>query len=154
MFRLFVCGWNKSSPTTIYGSGLQVFTSMDLVLQKERRISFQRNFPKCKKLVGMSLDNKMEGATTVISPTTGELLAVYGGTQLQSTDFSRATQARRQAVLHLKPLVYALGFEQKMKRENISGRVFRLSPMPVEPLKILLDGDLEIMVKNILRYRH
>ena len=39
----------------------------------------------------------MEGATTVISPTTGELLAVYGGTQLPSTDFSRATQARRQA---------------------------------------------------------
>lgn len=101
------------SPTTIYGSGLRVFTSMDLVLQKRTEDFFSEELPKMQELVGMPLENKMEGATTVISPTTGELLAVYGGTQLQSTDFSRATQARRQAGSSLKPLVYTLGFEQK-----------------------------------------
>ena len=86
---------------------------MDLVLQKRTEDFFSEELPKMQELVGMPLENKMEGATTVISPTTGELLAVYGGTQLQSTDFSRATQARRQAGSSLKPLVYTLGFEQK-----------------------------------------
>ena len=48
MYKPFVSGWNKIfSPTTIYGSGL-LFYIHGFGLQKERRISFQKNFLKCK----------------------------------------------------------------------------------------------------------
>ena len=59
------------SMTTIYGSGLQVFTPIDIVVQKRTEDFFSTELPKMQKLVGMSMETRLRGATTVISPQTG-----------------------------------------------------------------------------------
>ena len=91
---------------------------------KTNRRFLPTELPKMQKLVGMSMETRLGRATTVISPQTGELLAIYGGTQEHSTDFNRATQARRQAGSSLKPLVYALGFEQKDEKGDYIWKSF------------------------------
>ena len=64
-----------------------------------------------RALSGLPAEPTLEGAAVLIDIETGYLSAVYGGTVEASTDFSRATQAKRQAG-SFKPMVYALALEQ------------------------------------------
>ena len=100
------------SPMTTYGTGLNVFTGLDLVLQSrtEDTIAIEKEY--LRALSGLPSEPKLEGAAVLIDIETGYLSAVYGGTVEASTDFSRATQAKRQAGSSFKPMVYALALEQ------------------------------------------
>ena len=122
---------------------------MDLVLQKRTEDFFSEELPKMQELVEIHWKIRWKVPTTVISPTTGELLAVYGGTQLQSTDFSRATQARRQAGSSLKPLVYTLGFEQKDEKGGYIWKSFSTVTNARRTFKNTSGWRPETMAKNI-----
>lgn len=98
---------------TIYGSGLQVFTAMDVITQKETETIIDTKLRFYEKALDLPRDPPLQAAGVIISPKTGYLEAVYGGTIVSPYDFSRATQAKRQAGSSFKPLVYALAFSQK-----------------------------------------
>lgn len=51
----------------------------------------------------------LQAALVAIDPSTGNLLALVGGADYESTPFNRATQSRRQPGSAFKPFVYAVG---------------------------------------------
>lgn len=110
----YTLSWLKDNvgEETMYSTGLEVFTNMDLVVQQKTEETFQQNLPFLMKAARLPQDPPLEAAATVVDPRTGDLIAIYGGTIDQATDFSRATQAKRQAGSAFKPVVYALAFSQ------------------------------------------
>lgn len=82
----------------VYRGGLRIYTTIDIELQK-----------KAEELIaGMS----HEGALVALDPDTGEILALVGGRDFDSSKFNRATQAFRQPGSSFKPFVYATALEQ------------------------------------------
>ncbi|MDR1481892.1 MAG: PBP1A family penicillin-binding protein [Synergistaceae bacterium] len=81
----------------IYRGGLRIHTTIDLELQ-------QRAEAVISKL-------KFEGALVTLDPNTGEILAMVGGRNFDSSKFNRATQAFRQPGSAFKPIVYATAME-------------------------------------------
>ncbi|MFT4976908.1 MAG: membrane peptidoglycan carboxypeptidase [Myxococcota bacterium] len=104
--------WLESAlpPETRFGAGLTVFTAMDVAAQVAGEELLSERVKYIERVVGRRQPEGMEAAGALIDYHTGHLVAVYGGTITQSTDFNRATQARRQAGSSFKPLVYALAF--------------------------------------------
>lgn len=82
----------------VYRGGLRIYTTIDFDLQK-----------KAEELIaGM----KHEGALVALNPNTGEILALVGGRDFDSSKFNRATQAFRQPGSSFKPFIYAAALEQ------------------------------------------
>ncbi|MBL8616538.1 MAG: transglycosylase domain-containing protein [Deltaproteobacteria bacterium] len=96
-------------PGLVYGSGLDVFTALDLVAQESSDTVIPQGLKFLEGAVGRR-KQPLEGAGAVVSSVSGYLVAAYGGSQRLPTDFNRATQARRQAGSSLKPLTYAHAF--------------------------------------------
>ncbi len=97
----------------IYGSGLEVHTALDVVVQETSDDLIPTRLRFLEGAVGRRSDDPLEAAGAIVSPDTGFLVAAYGGTQALATDFNRATQARRQAGSSIKPLVYAMAFAER-----------------------------------------
>lgn len=118
--------WLESNFETrqLYTTGLNVFTSLDIVAQSETERVFKEKLDLFMKTIGLSQNPSMQGASVLIDPKTGYLQAVYGGDISSPYDFSRATQARRQAGSSFKPLVYALAFSQTDENGEFIWRSF------------------------------
>lgn len=92
----------------------------------------------------------IQGAIVVLDPHTGRVLAMSGGYSAASSQFNRATQARRQPGSSIKPFIYLAALEQgytpatlvldapfvidipnqgKWKPANYSGKIYGPSPM-------------------------
>lgn len=119
---------NNFDKRQLYTSGLKVFTSLDVVAQSETERVFKEKLTLFMKTIGLPTDPGMQGASVLIDPKTGYLRAVYGGDIESPYDFSRATQARRQAGSSFKPLVYAMAFSQKDADGNSTWRSFDTVP--------------------------
>lgn len=96
----------------LYGSGLQVFTSLDVVIQERSKTQIPIWLNKLTEKAGYTYQEPLEAAGAVIDVDSGYLLGIYGGSMVLPTDFNRATQARRQAGSSFKPLVYGLAFSR------------------------------------------
>ena len=99
-------------PAVLYGAGLEIHTAMDLVAQVESERLLPERVAYLEKVIGRNGKEPLQTATVLIDPQSGYLVASYGGTQVLPTDFSRATQAKRQSGSSIKPMVYALAFSQ------------------------------------------
>ena len=97
-------------PQVVYGSGLEVWTGLDLVAQERTDKVMEDRVPFLDGAVGRKPGSPLEAASALLDTVTGALVAVYGGDLSLPTDFNRATQARRQPGSSFKPLVYALAF--------------------------------------------
>jgi penicillin-binding protein 1A len=66
--------------------------------------------------VSLSLEQRprVEGAVIILQNNTGEIKAMVGGYDFESSEFNRATQAMRQVGSTFKPIVYASAFEKGM----------------------------------------
>jgi penicillin-binding protein 1A len=60
----------------------------------------------------------VEGAIIILQNSTGEIKAMVGGYDFESSEFNRATQALRQVGSTFKPLVYSTAFEKGMVPES------------------------------------
>lgn len=98
---------------TRLGAGLNVFTTMDVAAQVASETILPERLAYITEIVGQRHPDGLEAAGAIVSPTTGHLTAVYGGSLQDATGFSRATQARRQAGSSYKPVVYAMAFNQQ-----------------------------------------
>ena len=85
----------------IFNGGFKIYTTVDPKIQTAAETAFNdpANFPK-------SVDKTLiQGAMTVIDPTTGAIRAMVGGRNYKFGDFDRAWQAERQPGSTIKPLV-------------------------------------------------
>jgi penicillin-binding protein 1A len=57
---------------------------------------------------------RVEGAMIILQNSTGEVKAMVGGYDFESSEFNRATQAMRQTGSTFKPIVYSTAFEKGM----------------------------------------
>ena len=62
---------------------------------------------------------KVNGAIVAIDPHTGKVKALAGGFSFESSEFNRATQAKRQPGSAFKPFVYAAALENKFSPNSI-----------------------------------
>lgn len=94
--------------------GLRVYTTLDLDLQHRAQAaldrglaSLEQQFPKLRR---EDRSKALQGAVLVLSPQTGAIRAMVGGREYGTSQFNRATQARRQPGSTFKPIVYAAAF--------------------------------------------
>lgn len=92
----------KLSPEQIFNGGLKIYTTVDAKIQEAAEAAFANpeNFPK-------SVDDiPVQGAMTVLDPTTGAIRAIVGGREYTTAlGFNRATQGSRHPGSTIKPLV-------------------------------------------------
>ncbi len=82
--------------------GLKIYTNLDIETQTNLENSIKEN---------IGLDNELEIASVVMNPNTGEVLALTGGKDYNSSQFNRAIDAKRQVGSTMKPFLYYAALE-------------------------------------------
>ena len=100
-------------PEVVYGAGLDVWTAFDPVAQARGDDTLPDGVSFIARNVPRNPDKQpLEAAAALLDVETGLLVAVFDDNLSTATDFSRATQARRQAGSSIKPLIYALALSR------------------------------------------
>lgn len=89
------------TPEQIFSGGLRIYTTVDPKIQSAAEAAFANsaNFPK-------SIDKTLiQGAMTVVEPSTGAIQAMVGGRDYTPRGLNRAWQSKRQPGSTIKPLV-------------------------------------------------
>jgi penicillin-binding protein 1B len=114
--------------------GLSIFTTLDTQVQKAAEQALLRGLKRLEKSIpGLKREepaHRLQGAAIVIQPKTGYILAMVGGRDYGSSQFNRATHARRQPGSAFKPFVYLVGLE----------KFTALSRLPNKSQAYLIDG--------------
>jgi len=101
----------RFSTEVVYGAGLVVEVGIDVAMQAEAEAMFPDKTEMFEQFVGRRGERPLQSVGLSIDANTGVLKAVYGGNDVTSTGFNRATQSHRQPGSSIKPLVYALAFQ-------------------------------------------
>lgn len=101
------------SPSVLYGAGLTIEVGLDVHAQEEADQLFPAKTRYFESLVARRSSGPLQVAGVLLDVDTGLVRAIYGGTDVTSISFNRATQAKRQPGSAFKPVVYAMAFEQK-----------------------------------------
>lgn len=121
----------------LYKAGLNVYTTIDIELQKEAEELYNTHLERLDKIVAPYHKNdtipvriqisdteyvdtyvidtrprKLQGALVSLDVKTGEILALIGGRNFRESQFNRAVQARRQPGSAIKPLIYTAAIEK------------------------------------------
>ncbi len=105
----------------IYSKGLNIYTTLDLDLQKTAEKSILAQMQKLEtRMIKQGIDSSnAQSALIAIDVKTGAILSMVGGKDFDKSTFNRAVQAKRQPGSSFKPFVYAsaiiLGFSQNDK---------------------------------------
>ena len=107
-------GWQR-----VYQGGLHVYTTIDLDMQKIAESEVARGLEEIEKRrarrdrKGAPADApRLQAALVALDPATGEVRAMVGGRDFNTSRFNRAVQARRQPGSAFKPFVYAAALER------------------------------------------
>jgi penicillin-binding protein 1A len=113
----------------VFGGGLDVQTTIDLRLQRLARRAIQTVLRE---------PNGPSAALVAIRPSTGEILAMYGGDNFRQSQFNLAVQGERQPGSSFKPFVLATALKQGISPSTV---------FPSKPLMIFM-GDKYWPVHN------
>ena len=119
----------KYGTRRVFGGGLNVQTTIDLRLQKLARSAIQNVLKE---------PNGPSAALVAVRPSTGEVLAMYGGDNFRQSQFNLAVQGERQPGSSFKPFVLATAL-----KEGISPA----TTFPSKPVNIFI-GDKYWPVHN------
>jgi penicillin-binding protein 1A len=112
-------GWQR-----VYQGGLRVFTTYDPALQQaaETRVAEQLGALEAQRARGAVRagrrgadrppDPPLQAGLVALDPLTGDVRALVGGRDFETSRFNRAVQARRQPGSAFKPFVFATAIEQ------------------------------------------
>ncbi|MFI5304264.1 MAG: PBP1A family penicillin-binding protein [Nitrospiria bacterium] len=127
------------SSSLLNTEGLNIFTTLDVEMQKMADLQLKRNLALLEKtypyLKASDPAQELEGCLIAVSPHTGQVVALVGGRNYQMNQFNRATQAHRQPGSIFKPIVYLTAFEQSLKIDG---------PHPITPATILEDSPITL----------
>ena len=101
---------NKYGSDKLYTGGLVIRTTLNQKLQKEASEAVGNGVVDWQKRNPSRSSLKPQGALVAIDVPTGKVKALVGGTDYSTSQFDRATQARRQPGSAFKPLIYAAAF--------------------------------------------
>ena len=93
----------KSIPSSYTDTkGLKIYTNLDLNMQKtlEQNINEQ-----------LVEDKELQASAVMMDPDTGKIIALIGGRDYNSSQFNRATKAKRQVGSTMKPYLYYAALE-------------------------------------------
>ncbi len=93
--------------------GLQVFTTIDPVMQRAADASVSESIATIERTLGRKqlAGDTLQGALIAIDPQTGYVRAMVGGRDFKNSSYNRATRAKRQPGSAFKPFVYAAAVE-------------------------------------------
>ena len=86
--------------------GLRVFTTLDPFVQYQTEQAIERIMPR------LSADTSLQTAAVVVSPLSGDVLAVVGDRNPAYRGFNRAINAKRQIGSLIKPVLYLAALQQ------------------------------------------
>jgi penicillin-binding protein 1B len=96
--------------------GMSVYTTLDTQVQEAAEKALERGLARLEKtypsLKRSNPEQNLQGAVIVMQPKTGYILAMVGGRNYSTSQFNRASQARRQPGSAFKPFVYLTGLDQ------------------------------------------
>jgi len=101
--------FEKDIKWTLNKSILEIFSIGDLIFVKKKSENYWdlKQYPK------------INGGIIALDPFTGRVKALVGGFDFKSSEFNRATQARRQPGSAFKPFVYAVALENNYSPNTI-----------------------------------
>lgn len=110
----------------IYRSGLRVYTTLDLTLQRMAQDAMNEEIVNAEAIIHPNLQvvqnqetEPVQCALVLIEPATGEIKAMIGGRDFQESKFNRAVQAQRQPGSAFKPFVYTTAIKQGYTQADI-----------------------------------
>ncbi|HYB20858.1 MAG TPA: PBP1A family penicillin-binding protein [Thermodesulfobacteriota bacterium] len=103
----------KYGTETLYKGGLKIYTTINSKMQKWAQKAVQKGLEEFEERGGKGKGREqVQGALVALDPTTGYIMAMVGGRDFSSSQFNRATQAKRQAGSAFKPIVYAAALDK------------------------------------------
>lgn len=90
--------------------GLNIFTSLDPIIQEKAEQSVARMLPQLEKNKRLPTDF-LQAASVIVNSATAEIVAIVGDRNPNRHGFNRAFQAQRQPGSLLKPVVYMSALE-------------------------------------------
>jgi penicillin-binding protein 1B len=128
------------TPRILEEEGLDVYTTVDTRLQENATRALARGLERLEDVAPrvrrQQEERALQGAVVMLRPSSGEIVAMVGGKDYDTTQFNRAVQARRQPGSCFKPFVFAAAFERERKRQG-SG---------LTPATLLEDAPLDLVV--------
>ncbi len=101
----------KYGEETLYRGGLDVYTTLDISLQRVANEATRLGLEELIKRHPPHDEEKPEAALVALDPETGEIKALVGGSDFRKSEFDLAVQAKRQAGSAFKPFVLATALE-------------------------------------------
>lgn len=101
----------KYGSDMLYKEGLEVYTTLDLSMQKHARDAVERGLRELDERQGYT-SGRTQGALLCMDVKTGAIRAMVGGRDFSKSEFNRATQSRRQPGSAFKPLIYTAAFDK------------------------------------------
>ena len=96
-------------PDDLQSEGLRIFTTLDPYVQYRTQQAVINTLPKLSK------DESLQTAAVVVSPLSGDVLAVVGDRQPSFKGFNRALNGSRQVGSLIKPVIYLTALENESK---------------------------------------
>ena len=97
--------------TTLSSQGFSIYTTLDTDVQAAAEQALVNGLTRLEEQIPAlrrtAPEKKLQGAVLVIQPRTGNILAMVGGRDYDTSQFNRVTQARRQPGSCFKPIVTA-----------------------------------------------
>jgi len=101
----------KYGSDVLYKEGLEVYTTLDIEMQKAARDAAERGLRELEERQGYE-KGLVQGALLCMDVKTGAVRAMVGGRDFNKSEFNRATQSRRQPGSAFKPLIYTAAFDK------------------------------------------
>jgi penicillin-binding protein 1A len=108
----------KYGSDVLYKEGLEVFTTLNIQMQKAARDSVERGLKELEER-GNYEKGLVQGALFAMDPKSGAIRAMVGGRDFNRSEFNRATQSRRQPGSAFKPLIYTAAFDKGMTPSTV-----------------------------------
>jgi len=103
----------KYGSDVLYREGLEVYTTLDINMQKAAMAAVERGLQELEKREGQKR-GLVQGALLCMDARTGAIRTMVGGRDFKRSEFNRATQARRQPGSAFKPFIYTAAFDKGM----------------------------------------
>jgi penicillin-binding protein 1A len=103
----------KYGSDVLYREGLEVYTTLDIAMQKTARAAVERGLREIEERERYT-KVLVQGALLSMDVRTGAIRAMVGGRDFKKSEFNRATQARRQPGSAFKPFIYTAAFDKGM----------------------------------------
>jgi len=107
---------------TLTKAGLSVETSLDMRLQRIAQEVVRNGLKELESrhryLQRSKPEKQLQACLIAMRPQTGEVLAMVGGRDYQTSQFNRVTQARRQPGSVFKPVVYLTALARERERHE------------------------------------